>query len=115
MSENDMEEKILAYLLGECSGEEAFEVEKLCREDPSWQVEKIRLGQVIGLVEESLTDGIDASLPENECRLSTKQKEEIKALFDKPIVQGKTLRRKRRKLWPKQVKPRTPNSFIGLL
>jgi hypothetical protein len=85
MSENDMEEKILAYLLGECSGEEAFEVEKLCREDPSWQVEKIRLGQVIGLVKESLTDGIDGSLPENECRLSTKQKEEIKALLDNPL------------------------------
>jgi len=90
MSENDMEEKILAYLLGECSGEEAFEVEKLCREDPNWQTEKIRLGQVIGLVEESLTEGSEASLPENECHLSTNQKAEVKALMDKHLSKKKT-------------------------
>ena len=90
MSENDMEEKILAYLLGECSGEEAFEVEKLCREDHNWQTEKIRLGQVIGLVEESLTEGSEASLPENECHLSTNQKAEVKALMDKHLSKKKT-------------------------
>ena len=90
MSENDMEEKILAYLLGECSGEEAFEVEKLCREDPTWQTEKIRLGQVIGLVEESLTEGSEASLPENECHLSKNQKAEVKALMDKHLSKKKT-------------------------
>ena len=50
MSNHDMEERILSYLLGECGDEEGFEVEKLCRENPNWQTEKIRLGQVIGLV-----------------------------------------------------------------
>ena len=85
MNENEMEDRILAYLLGECSEEEAFEVEKLCRDNPTWQTEKIRLGQVIGLVEESLIGGMEVSLPENECHFSAKQKEEIKALLDKPL------------------------------
>ena len=107
MSENDMEEKILAYLLGECSGEEAFEVEKLCREDPSWQAEKIRLGQVIGLVEESLTEGIEASLPENECHLSTNQKEEIKALIDKPLPKEEASKEKE-EIMAKKSKTKNP-------
>lgn len=107
MSENDMEEKILAYLLGACSGEEAFEVEKLCRENPKWQTEKIRMGQVIGLVEESLTEGIEASLPENECHLSTNQKEEIKALIDKPLPKEKASKEKE-EIMAKKSKTKNP-------
>ena len=87
--------------------EEAFEVEKLCRDNPTWQTEKIRLGQVIGLVEESLIGGMEVSLPENECHFSTKQKEEIKALLDKPLPKEED-RRRRRKLRPKLGKPRIP-------
>ena len=37
------EEKILEYLLGEASEEDAFEVERMCKEDPDWQREKLRL------------------------------------------------------------------------
>ncbi|HAD21828.1 MAG TPA: hypothetical protein DCF87_06915 [Opitutae bacterium] len=88
MSENDKEEKILAYLLGECSGEKAFEVEKLCREDSNWQAEKIRLGQVIGLVEDSLTEEGVTGPAEKDCQLSPTQRAEIKALLEKKPVEG---------------------------
>jgi len=83
MSENDMEEKILAYLLGECSGEEAFEVEKLCREDSKWQAEKIRYGQVLGLLEESIVQTPPELLPEKEMKLTGEQRKEIKSLLEK--------------------------------
>ena len=45
-----MEEKILAYLLEECTQEEAFLIEKMCLENPVWQAEKLRLGQVLSLL-----------------------------------------------------------------
>ena len=89
MSDHDIEERILSYLLGECGDEERFEVEKLCRENPAWQAEKIRLGQVIGLVEDSLTE-VGTTFPaEKDCQLSPTQKAEIKALLEKKPTEGK--------------------------
>ena len=66
MKEEKMEERIIAYLLGECDEEEAFEVEKMCRESPTWQAEKIRFSQVLGLMEEATDNPTDSSIPENE-------------------------------------------------
>ena len=47
MSKDDMEERIIAYLLGECDEEEAFEMEKMCRENPNWQAEKSALDKCL--------------------------------------------------------------------
>ena len=88
MSDEDMEERILSYLLGECGDEEGFVVEKLCRENPTWQAEKIRLGQVIGLVEDSLTEEGVTGPAEKDCQLSPTQRAEIKALLEKKPVDG---------------------------
>ena len=78
-----MEDRIIAYLLGECDEEEAFEVEKLCREDSKWQAEKIRYGQVLGLLEESINQTAPELLPEKELKLTEEQRKEIKSLWDK--------------------------------
>ena len=88
MSDEDMEERILSYLLGECGDEEGFEVEKLCRENPTWQAEKIRLGQVIGLVEDSLSEKGATDQAEKDCQLSPTQRAEIKALLEKKPAEG---------------------------
>ena len=88
MSNHDMEERILSYLLGECGDEEGFEVEKLCRENPNWQTEKIRLGQVIGLVEDSLTEEGVTGIAKKDCQLSPTQRAEIKALLEKKPAEG---------------------------
>ena len=88
MSDEDMEERILSYLLGECGDEEGFEVEKLCRENPTWQAEKIRLGQVIGLVEDSLSEEGVTGPAEKDCQLSPTQRAEIKALLEKKPAEG---------------------------
>ena len=78
-----MEDRIIAYLLGECDEEEAFEVEKLCREDSKWQAEKIRYGQVLGLLEESINQTTPELLPEKEMKLTEEQRKEIKSLLEK--------------------------------
>ena len=78
-----MEDRIIAYLLGECEEEEAFEVEKLCREDSKWQAEKIRYGQVLGLLEESINQKTPELLPEKEMKLTEEQRKEIKSLLEK--------------------------------
>ena len=78
-----MEDRIIAYLLGECEEEEAFEVEKLCREDSKWQAEKIRYGQVLGLLEESINQTTPELLPEKEMKLTEEQRKEIKSLLEK--------------------------------
>lgn len=78
-----MEDRIIAYLLGECDEEEAFEVEKLCREDSKWQAEKIRYGQVLGLLEESIVHRPPELLPEKETKLTEEQRKEIKSLLEK--------------------------------
>ena len=83
MSKDKMEDRIIAYLLGECEEEEAFEVEKLCREDSKWQAEKIRYGQVLGLLEESISQTAPEFLPEKEMKLKEEQRKEIKSLLDK--------------------------------
>ena len=89
MSKNKMEDRIIAYLLGECEEEEAFEVEKLCREDSKWQAEKIRYGQVLGLLEESIIQTPQELLPEMEMKLTEEQRKEIKSLLDKDSESGK--------------------------
>lgn len=81
MKEEKMEERIIAYLLGECDEEEAFEMEKMCRENPIWQAEKIRFSQVLGLMEEATDNPTDSSIPENERQLSKEQRAEIKSLL----------------------------------
>ena len=83
MSKDKMEDRIIAYLLGECEEEEAFEVEKLCREDSKWQAEKIRYGQVLGLLEESIVQTAPELLPEKEMKLTEEQRKEIKSLLEK--------------------------------
>lgn len=83
MSKNKMEDRMIAYLLGECEEEEAFEVEKLCREDSKWQAEKIRYGQVLGLLEESIVQTTPELLPEKEMKLTEEQRKEIKSLLEK--------------------------------
>ena len=83
MSKDKMEDRIIAYLLGECDEEEAFEVEKLCREDSKWQAEKIRYGQVLGLLEESIVQTPPELLPEKEMKLTGEQRKEIKSLLEK--------------------------------
>ena len=83
MSKDKMEDRIIAYLLGECEEEEAFEVEKLCREDSKWQAEKIRYGQVLGLLEESINQTAPELLPKNEMKLTEEQRKEIKSLLEK--------------------------------
>ena len=83
MSKDKMEDRIISYLLGECEEEEAFEVEKLCREDSKWQAEKIRYGQVLGLLEESINQTAPEFLPEKEMKLTEEQRKEIKSLLDK--------------------------------
>ena len=89
MSKNKMEDKIIAYLLGECEEEDAFEVEKLCREDSKWQAEKIRYGQVLGLLEESIFQTAPELLPEKEMKLTEEQRKEIKSLLDKDSESSK--------------------------
>ena len=79
--EEKMEERIIAYLLGECDEQEAFEVEKMCREDTKWQAEKIRYGQVLGLMEESISQTTPELLPEKEAKLTEDQRNEIKSLL----------------------------------
>ena len=81
MKEDKMEERILAYLVGECDEEEAFEVEKMCRENALWQAEKIRFGQILGLLEESTNQPDPESLPEKETKLTENQRNEIKSLL----------------------------------
>ena len=83
MSKDKMEDRIIAYLLGECEEEEAFDVEKLCREDSKWQAEKIRYGQVLGLLEESINQTAPEFLPEKEMKLTEEQRKEIKSLLEK--------------------------------
>ena len=83
MSIDKMEDRIIAYLLGECDEEEAFEVEKLCREYSKWQAEKIRYGQVLGLLEESISQTAPELLSEKETKLTEEQRKEIKSLLDK--------------------------------
>jgi hypothetical protein len=83
VSKDKMEDRIIAYLLGECEEEEAFEVEKLCREDSKWQAEKIRYGQVLGLLEESIVQTAPELLPEKEMKLTEEQRKEIKSLLEK--------------------------------
>jgi len=83
VSKDKMEDRIIAYLLGECEEEEAFEVEKLCREDSKWQAEKIRYGQVLGLLEESINQTAPELLPEKEMKLTEEQRKEIKSLLEK--------------------------------
>ena len=81
MTEDKMEERILAYLLGECDEEEAFEVEKMCRDNALWQSEKIRYGQILGLLEESINQPDPESLAEKETKLNEDQRNEIKSLL----------------------------------
>ena len=81
MKDDKMKERILAYLLGECDEEEAFEVEKMCRENALWQAEKIRFGQILGLLEESTNQPDPESLPEKETKLTENQRNEIKSLL----------------------------------
>ena len=76
-----MEERMIAYLLGECDEQEAFEVEKMCRENTKWQAEKIRYGQVLGLMEESMSQTNPELLPEKEAKLTEDQRNEIKSLL----------------------------------
>ena len=79
--EDKIEERIIAYLLGECDEQEAFEVEKMCRENTKWQAEKIRYGQVLGLMEESMSQTNPELLPEKEAKLTEDQRNEIKSLL----------------------------------
>ena len=81
MTEEKMEERIIAYLLGECDEEEAFEVEKMCRDNALWQSEKIRYGQIFGLMEESINQPDPESLAEKETKLNEDQRNEIKSLL----------------------------------
>lgn len=91
MNEKEIENRILGYLLGECDEEEAFEVEKLCRENSSWQSQKISLGQVIGLVEDSLSSEAEFSHADKGEQLSIKQRSEIKSLLEKKKSEQNTL------------------------
>ena len=45
MSNHDMEERILSYLLGECGDEEGLEVEKLCRKTQTGRPRKSGWGK----------------------------------------------------------------------
>ena len=90
MKDDKMKERILAYLLGECDEEEAFEVEKMCRENALWQAEKISFGQILGLLEESTNQPDPESLPEKETKLTENQRNEIKSLL---AVKSMTLKK----------------------
>ena len=79
--QEDREKQILAYLLGECEAEDSFEVEKMCREDPEWQREKIRLGQTVGLVEEALSCEPVETIPDDDRKLNENQRLEIKTIL----------------------------------
>ena len=83
MSKDKMEDRIIAYLLGECDEEEAFEVEKIVQGNSKWQAEKIRYGQVLGLLEESINQTTPELLPEKEMKLTEEQRKEIKSLLEK--------------------------------
>ena len=81
MSENSREERILAYLLEECDEAEGFEVERLCRENPLWQKDKVHYGQVLGLVRDAVTTPIKKELPEQECKLTDRQRADLRNLL----------------------------------
>ena len=83
MREKSTEDKILSYLLGECTEEEAFEVEKMCLKDPIWQAEKVRFVQVLGLVEESIRAPNENLITPVKNKLSEHQRVEIKTLMGK--------------------------------
>ena len=81
MSENSREERILAYLLEECDEAEGFEVERLCRENPLWQKDKVHYGQVLGLVRDAVITPAEKELPEQECKLTDQQRTELRNLL----------------------------------
>ena len=81
MSENSREERILAYLLEECDEAESFEVERLCRENPLWQKDKVHYGQVLGLVRDAVITPAEKELPEQECKLTDQQRTELRNLL----------------------------------
>lgn len=81
MSDSSREERILAYLLEECDEAEGFEVEKLCRENPLWQKDKVQFGQVLGLVRDAVTTPVEKELPEQECKLTDQQRTELRNLL----------------------------------
>ena len=53
----------------------------MCRENALWQAEKIRYGQILGLLEESINQPDPESLPEKETKLTENQRNEIKSLL----------------------------------
>ena len=77
------EEKILEYLLGEASQEDAFEVERMCKEDPDWQREKLRLLPIIALLEESISENISDNLQQKNLKLPDDKRMEILASIGK--------------------------------
>ena len=77
------EEKILEYLLGEASEEDAFEVERMCKEDPDWQREKLRLLPIIALLEESISENISENLQQKNLKLPDDKRMEILASIGK--------------------------------
>ena len=77
------EEKILEYLLGEASEKDAFEVERMCKEDPDWQREKLRLLPIIALLEESISENISENLQQKNLKLPDDKRMEILASIGK--------------------------------
>ena len=77
------EEKILEYLLGEASEEDAFEVERMCKEDPYWQREKLRLLPIIALLEESISENISDNPQQKNLKLPDDKRMEILASIGK--------------------------------
>jgi len=77
------EEKILEYLLGEASEEDAFEVERMCKEDPDWQREKLRLLPIIALLEESISENISENPQQKNLKLPDDKRMKILASIGK--------------------------------
>ena len=84
MSKSSKEERILAYLTGECDEKEAFEIERLCRNDPDWQKDKVRYGQILGLVEDAFKEPSEVRSIDQEHLLSDMQRGELRNLLSEP-------------------------------
>lgn len=81
MSKGSKEERILAYLTGECDEKEAFEIERLCRNAPDWQKDKVRYGQILGLVEDAFKEPSEVRSIDQEHLLSDMQRGELRNLL----------------------------------
>jgi len=96
VGDEPIEARIVAWVLGDASAFEAAELERLCAENPEWEVFRRRMISLHGLLAES-----GDTAPDDQWKLPPGKRAKVEALFQAPVATAPaTLLKPKRKSQP---------------